>query len=103
MKAIVLGGGVIGVTSAYYLAKLGVDVTVIERQNNVAEETSFGNAGQISPDYSTPWAAPGIPLKAAKWLLRKTRTLRHQSRWISVAGAVGSQDVRQLQRRSLRS
>ena len=71
MKAIVLGGGVIGVTSAYYLAKLGVDVTVIERQNNVAEETSFGNAGQISPGYSTPWAAPGIPLKAAKWLLQK--------------------------------
>lgn len=71
MKAIVLGGGVIGVTSAYYLAKLGVDVTVIERQNDVAEETSFGNAGQISPGYSTPWAAPGIPLKATKWLLQK--------------------------------
>ncbi|AKG10679.1 D-amino acid dehydrogenase [Moraxella bovoculi] len=71
MKAIVLGGGVIGVTSAYYLAKLGVDVTVIERQNDVAEETSFGNADQISPGYSTPWAAPGIPLKAAKWLLQK--------------------------------
>ncbi|UNU74246.1 D-amino acid dehydrogenase [Moraxella nasovis] len=71
MKVIVLGGGVIGVTSAYYLAKQGVDVTVIERQANVAEETSFANAGQISPGYSTPWAAPGIPAKATKWLFQK--------------------------------
>lgn len=71
MKVFVLGGGVIGVTSAYYLAKQGVDVTVIERQHNVAEETSFGNAGQISPGYSTPWAAPGIPTKAIKWLFQK--------------------------------
>ncbi|VEG12566.1 D-amino acid dehydrogenase [Moraxella cuniculi] len=71
MKVLVLGGGVIGTTTAYYLAKQGVEVTVVERQHNVAEETSFGNAGQISPGYSTPWAAPGIPLKAAKWLLEK--------------------------------
>lgn len=71
MKVLILGGGVIGVTSAYYLAKMGVDVTVIERQSDVAEETSFGNAGQISPGYSTPWAAPGIPTKAAKWLVQK--------------------------------
>ncbi|WP_133141486.1 D-amino acid dehydrogenase, partial [Moraxella caviae] len=71
MNIIVLGGGVIGVTSAYYLAKHGCQVTVIDRQSDVAEETSFGNAGQISPGYSTPWAAPGIPLKAAKWLVQK--------------------------------
>lgn len=71
MKVIILGGGVIGVTSAYFLARQGVDVTVIDRQNDVAEETSFANAGQISPGYSTPWAAPGIPAKAAKWLLQK--------------------------------
>lgn len=71
MQVFILGGGVIGVTSAYYLAKQGVKVTVLERQSNVAEETSFGNAGQISPGYSTPWAAPGIPQKAIKWLFQK--------------------------------
>ena len=73
MKVLVLGGGVIGTTTAYYLAKKkGVQVTVIERQHAVAQETSFGNAGQISPGYSTPWAAPQIPTKAIKWLFQKT-------------------------------
>lgn len=71
MKVLVLGGGVIGTTTAYFLAKKGAQVTVIERQADVAEETSFGNAGQISPGYSTPWAAPDIPMKAAKWLFAK--------------------------------
>ncbi|WFF38688.1 D-amino acid dehydrogenase [Moraxella nasibovis] len=71
MHILVLGGGVIGTTTAYYLAKSGAKVTVIERQADVSEETSFGNAGQISPGYSTPWAAPKIPQKAAKWLMQK--------------------------------
>jgi len=71
MKVIVLGGGVIGVSTAYYLARAGADVTVIERQSGVALETSFANAGQISPGYSTPWAAPGIPMKAMKWLFQR--------------------------------
>lgn len=71
MKVIVMGAGVIGTTTAYYLAKSGADVTVIERQPDPAQETSFANAGQISPGYSTPWAAPGIPLKALKWMLEK--------------------------------
>ncbi|MGO3741489.1 D-amino acid dehydrogenase [Kerstersia sp.] len=71
MKVIVLGGGVIGVTSAYYLARAGMQVTLIDRAAGAADETSFGNAGQISPGYSTPWAAPGIPLKAIKWLFQK--------------------------------
>lgn len=71
MHIMILGGGVIGVATAYYLARLGVKVTVIERQQGVALETSFANAGQISPGYSTPWAAPGIPQKAAKWLFQK--------------------------------
>ena len=70
MRVIVLGSGVIGVTSAYYLAKQGAEVTVLERQAGPAEETSFGNAGQISPGYSTPWAAPGIPFKAVKWMFQ---------------------------------
>lgn len=71
MKVIVLGAGVVGVTTAYYLARAGVDVTVLDRQPAAAEETSFGNAGQVSPGYSTPWAAPGIPLKAIKWMFQK--------------------------------
>lgn len=68
---IILGSGVIGVTSAWYLAKAGHQVTVIDRQHSPAQETSFANAGMISPGYSAPWAAPGVPLKAIKWLLSK--------------------------------
>ena len=71
MKVLVLGGGVIGTTSAYFLAKQGHDVTVVERQENVALETSHANAGQVSYSYSSPWAAPGVPLKAIKWILSK--------------------------------
>ncbi len=70
MKVMVLGGGVIGVTTAWALARQGAEVTLIERQGDVAQETSFANAGQVSPGYSTPWAAPGIPLKALRWLLQ---------------------------------
>lgn len=71
MKVLILGSGVIGVTSAYYLAKKGFDVTVIDRQPSVGMETSFANAGQISPGYSAPWAAPGVPVKAMKWLFQR--------------------------------
>lgn len=70
MRVIVLGSGVIVVASAYYLAQQGAEVTVLDRQSGPAEETSFGNAGQISPGYSTPWAAPGIPFKAVKWMFQ---------------------------------
>ncbi len=71
MKVIVLGAGVLGVTSAWYLAKAGHEVTVIDRQQGPALETSFANAGEISPGYSSPWAAPGIPLKALKWMFQR--------------------------------
>lgn len=71
MQAIVLGSGVIGTCTAYYLAKAGVQVTVIDRQHQAGMETSYANAGQVSPGYSTPWAAPGIPLKAIKWLFQR--------------------------------
>ena len=71
MKVIVAGSGVVGVATAYYLAKAGAEVTVIDRQESPALETSFANAGQVSPGYSTPWAAPGIPLKALKWMFQK--------------------------------
>ncbi len=68
MRIAVLGAGVIGTTTAYYLAKAGHEVTVYDRQPGPALETSYANAGEISPGYSTPWAAPGIPIKAIKWL-----------------------------------
>ena len=71
MKVLVLGGGVIGVTSAWYLAQAGHEVTVVERQPGPALETSHANAGEVSPGYSSPWAGPGVPLKAVKWLLMK--------------------------------
>lgn len=71
MRVLVLGSGVIGVASAYYLARAGFEVVVVDRQPAVAMETSFANAGQVSPGYASPWAAPGVPLKAIKWLLQR--------------------------------
>ncbi|WP_257548372.1 D-amino acid dehydrogenase [Sphingopyxis sp. DBS4] len=68
MKIVVLGAGVIGVTSAYYLAEAGHEVVLIDRQPGPGLETSFANAGEISPGYASPWAAPGIPVKALRWL-----------------------------------
>ena len=75
MKVLVLGSGVIGVASAYQLALAGHDVTVVDRQPAAALETSYGNAGEISPGYSSPWAGPGVPMKAIKWLLMHHRPL----------------------------
>jgi D-amino-acid dehydrogenase len=69
MKVIVMGAGVIGVTTAYYLAKSGCEVSVIDRQPGAGLETSFANAGEISPGYASPWAGPGVPLKAVQWIL----------------------------------
>ncbi|MDO8696396.1 MAG: D-amino acid dehydrogenase [Pseudomonas sp.] len=71
MRVMVLGSGVIGTASAYYLARAGFEVVVVDRQDGPALETSFANAGQVSPGYASPWAAPGVPLKAIKWLLQK--------------------------------
>ncbi|KTT29082.1 amino acid dehydrogenase [Pseudomonas oryzihabitans] len=71
MRVLVLGSGVIGTTSAYYLARQGFEVVVVDRQAGPALETSHANAGQVSPGYASPWAAPGVPLKALKWLFQK--------------------------------
>lgn len=71
MHVLVIGGGVIGVTTAYYLARAGHDVTLLEREAGPALQTSFANAGQVSPGYASPWAAPGIPLKALKWMFMR--------------------------------
>ncbi|MBT9184912.1 D-amino acid dehydrogenase [Pectobacterium punjabense] len=71
MRVVILGSGVVGVSTAWYLAQAGHDVTVIDRQPEPALETSAANAGQISPGYAAPWAAPGIPLKAIKWMFQR--------------------------------
>ncbi|MFZ6674936.1 D-amino acid dehydrogenase [Undibacterium sp. Xuan67W] len=90
MKVVILGAGVIGTASAYYLAKAGHEVTVIERQPAAALETSYANAGEVSPGYSAPWAGPGVPMKAVKWLMMKHSPLAirpsldpHMWRWVT--------------------
>lgn len=75
VKVIVMGAGVIGVTTAYYLAKQGAQVVVIDRQTGPGLETSYANAGQLSYGMTSPWAAPGIPMKAVKWMFMKRRPL----------------------------
>ena len=89
MKVLILGSGVIGVTSAHYLAEAGHEVTVIDRQPGPALETSYANAGEVSPGYSSPWAGPGVPIKAIKWLLMRHGPLvvrpaldRHMWSWL---------------------
>ncbi|HRK96411.1 MAG TPA: D-amino acid dehydrogenase [Rhodospirillales bacterium] len=70
MKVIVLGAGVVGVATAYYLARAGHEVVVVDRRDGVGLETSFANGGQISANHTTPWATPGTPRKALRWLGR---------------------------------
>ena len=88
MKVIVLGAGLLGVTSAYFLRQQGYDVTVVDRQASAAAETSFANGGQISVSHAEPWANPGAPLKVLKWLgkedaplLFRLRADARQWRW----------------------
>ena len=78
MRVAVLGAGVAGIATAYHLHERGHEVTVIERQRGAALETSFSNAGHVGPSYATPWAAPGMKLKAAKWIAASW-LLRHDT------------------------
>ena len=75
MKVIVLGAGVIGTTSAWFLSKAGHEVEVIERQPHAGLETSFANGGQISVSHAEPWANPSAPLKVLKWLFKEDAPL----------------------------
>ncbi|GAA4324194.1 D-amino acid dehydrogenase [Pigmentiphaga soli] len=68
MKVVVMGAGVIGVATAWYLSRQGHEVTVLERNAGAARETSFGNGGQISVSHAEPWANPSAPLKLLRWL-----------------------------------
>lgn len=100
-EVIVLGAGIISVTSAYELAKAGHDVTVIDRQKGPALETSLANAGEVSFGYCSPWTAPGIPMKALKWLFME------HARWFcgrrsTPPCSAGGQDARELHVRTLR-
>ena len=76
MQVAVIGGGVIGVCTAYFLAQAGHEVVVVERRGNVAEESSFGNAGITAPAYATPWAAPGMPGKILSYLFKADAPIR---------------------------
>lgn len=75
MKVLVLGAGVIGVTSAWYLAKAGHEVTVLDRHAEAGDETSFANGGQISVSHAAPWANPHVPAKILRWLGREDAPL----------------------------
>jgi D-amino-acid dehydrogenase len=75
MKVIILGAGVVGVTSAWYLREAGHDVTVVERQSGPGLETSFANGGQISVSHAEPWSNPAVPLQILKWLGRQDAPL----------------------------
>jgi D-amino-acid dehydrogenase len=83
MRVIVLGAGVVGTASAWYLARAGHEVTVIERQGAAALETSFANGGQISASHAEPWAHPGVPAKLLQWLGRDDAPLlfRPRAEW----------------------
>jgi D-amino-acid dehydrogenase len=90
MQVVVIGGGVIGVCTAYFLADAGHEVVLLERHNNVAEQSSFGNAGIVAPAYATPWATPGMPRKFLSYLFKNEAPVQLKPRlepalwrWIS--------------------
>lgn len=75
MKVLVLGAGVVGVATAWYLRQAGHDVRVLDRREGPGLETSFANGGQISADHAAPWAKPGIPMQALKWMMHEDSPL----------------------------
>ena len=76
MRIVVLGGGVVGVTTAYQLQRDGHEVVVLERNREVAAGASFGNAGMIAPGHSFVWSSPRAPIILAKSLMLKDQALR---------------------------
>jgi D-amino-acid dehydrogenase len=76
----VLGAGITGVTTAWYLRRAGFDVSVVDRQGEAGQETSFANGGQISVSHPEPWANPAAPLVALRWLGRAGAPLRLRPR-----------------------
>ncbi|MBI1988191.1 MAG: FAD-dependent oxidoreductase, partial [Betaproteobacteria bacterium] len=80
MKVLVLGAGVVGTTSAWFLAKAGHEVTVVDRQAGAGLETSFANGGQISVSHAVPWANPAAPATTLRWLLKEDAPLLFRMR-----------------------
>ena len=98
-RVIVIGAGVVGVASAWYLARAGFEVSVVDRQPGPAAETSFANGGQIAVSHSEPWANPQAPLKVLKWLMQADAPLlfRPRADWrqaapyaLIIGGALGN-------------
>ena len=90
MRVTVIGAGIVGVCTAWSLAEAGCEVTVLERNRGVAQETSYGNAGVVAPAYVTPWAAPGMPMRVLSMLFSNDTPVRfHPSfdpalwRWVA--------------------
>jgi D-amino-acid dehydrogenase len=71
VHVLVLGSGVLGATTALYLARAGLQVTVMDRESGAGRGTSYGNAGEITPGGASPWAAPGLPMKVIGWLMSR--------------------------------
>lgn len=95
MRILVLGAGLVGVASAWYLSDDGHDVVVVDRQPGAARETSFANGGQISTSHAEPWANPGTPLKALQWLGREDSPLLWRLRADSAQWAWGLRFLRE--------
>lgn len=95
MRVVVLGSGVIGVSTAWWLSRAGHDVTVIDRRSGPAQETSFANGGQISVSYAEPWASPGAPLKLLRWMMRDDAPMVFRPRLDARQWAWGVQFLRE--------
>ena len=80
MRVAVLGAGVVGVAAAWYLRQAGHEVRVLDRREGPGLETSFANGGQISADHASPWAKPGVPLQALRWMLDEASPLLFRPR-----------------------
>ena len=81
MRVLVLGAGVTGVTTAWFLARDGAEVTVVDRRLGPAQGTSFANGGHLSASQSRPWAMPEAPIQLLRWLGRRDAPLRLPLRW----------------------
>jgi D-amino-acid dehydrogenase len=95
MRVLVLGAGVVGTASAWYLSKAGHEVTVVDRQPGAGLETSFANGGQISVSHAEPWATPGAPAKILKWLAREDAPLLFRLRADSAQWSWGLRFLRE--------
>jgi D-amino-acid dehydrogenase len=95
MRVLVLGSGLLGVSSAYYLSQLGHEVTVLDRQATPAAETSFANGGQISVSHAEPWANPSAPFKVLQWLGKEDAPLLFRLRADARQWAWGLQFLRE--------